>query len=86
MSAATPRPTDETVGGSSAVRTGAHPPALVLLGWLAARVLIGVVYLSLQFSTRPLAWGDLALYEFWADTPAVLRIHGKAETFDLLPA
>ena len=46
---------------------GPHSPALVLLGWLAARVLVGLVYLSLDFSTRPLAWGDLALYEYWAD-------------------
>ncbi len=45
---------------------GPHSPPLVLLGWLGARVLVAVVYVSVDFAGRSLAWGDLALYQTWA--------------------
>ena len=38
----------------------------MLLGWSAARALMALVYVSVDFAGRSLAWGDLALYEFWA--------------------
>lgn len=43
-----------------------HHPAVVLLGWVAARALVAVTYAAVPFTGRSLAWGDLALYEFWA--------------------
>ena len=77
------RATEPCLGGSSAsvdLPTGAdssatspswvqgpHSPSIVLIGWLAARALVAVVYGSVDFAGRSLAWGDLVLYEFWAD-------------------
>jgi hypothetical protein len=69
MTAADPRPVDDAVDGSFAASGTAalHAPALVLLAWLAGRALMALVYGSVEFTGRSLAWGDLALYEFWAD-------------------
>ncbi|MFC5382281.1 glycosyltransferase 87 family protein [Aquipuribacter nitratireducens] len=43
-----------------------HTVPLLILGWVAARVLMVVLYAADDFVGRSLAWGDLALYEFWA--------------------
>ncbi|MFC3688388.1 glycosyltransferase 87 family protein [Aquipuribacter hungaricus] len=44
----------------------AHGAPVVLLGWVTARLVVAVVYAATDFAGRSLAWGDLALYEFWA--------------------
>lgn len=64
--ATAPEPTDLAVGGLRRVSPALHSPALVVLAWVAARVLMAVVYLSLSFPGKSLAWNDLGLYEFWA--------------------
>jgi hypothetical protein len=46
--------------------SGWRSPALLLLAWVGARSLMAVVYALVDFRGRSLAWGDLALYEFWA--------------------
>ncbi len=45
----------------------ASSTTLLVLSWVSARALMAVVYASVDFVGRSLAWGDLALYEFWAD-------------------
>ncbi|WP_336922728.1 glycosyltransferase family 87 protein [Aquipuribacter sp. SD81] len=52
-----------TAGGRRAVSA---TPALVVVAWFAARVLMAVVYAARDFSGRSLAWNDLVLYDFWA--------------------
>lgn len=42
-------------------------PLLLVLSWVGARTVMALVYASNDFVGRSLAWGDLALYEFWAD-------------------
>ena len=69
MSAADPLGTSG-IGGGQAPRSrslGIHAPAIVILGWLCARIVMVILYGSVDFAGRSLAWGDLALYGFWAD-------------------
>lgn len=68
MSSPSPEPVSRPSGPAHAATAAvATTPLLLLLGWVAARALMVVVYSSTDFAGRSLAWGDLALYEFWAE-------------------